>query len=72
MLFGILGSLVVFVLARIVVHFAPALKDTLLFRTQPVNLDLHVVGIQLRINLLIVIGFIAGMAYCLFRGTRQK
>jgi hypothetical protein len=68
-LFGVLGALVFMVLGAVLVHFIPVLKDTLVFRSDFIKLNLHLVAIHIRINLFVLIGFIVGWAVCLFRRT---
>jgi len=68
-LFGFLGALIFLVLGAVLVHFVPALKNTLVFRTNFIKFDLYLVRIHVRSNLFVVIGFIVGWAVCLFRKT---
>lgn len=68
-LFGILGALVFGVLAAVLVHFFPSLKNTVVFRTDVIKLDLHLIAIHIRISLFVLIGFVTGWAFCLFRKT---
>ena len=70
-LFGVLGALVAFLVGKILVQFAPGLKGSVLFETERIDLDLYLIGIQLRINLFVVAGFIAGWAFFLFRRSRR-
>ena len=66
-LFGVLGALVFYVIAAITIHFGPSLKKTLVFRTDTLSFDLVLISVSVRISLFVIIGFIAGWAYCLFR-----
>ncbi|MCX7590439.1 MAG: hypothetical protein N2255_02310 [Kiritimatiellae bacterium] len=66
--FGILGALVFFVIQRILIEFLPSLKDTFVFRTEKVPCDVYFFYGHFRVNLFVVLGFIAGMAFHLFRG----
>lgn len=65
--FGILGALVFFVLDRILLEFFPSLKDIFLFRTEKVSCDVYFFVGHFRVNLFVLIGFILGMAFYLFR-----
>ena len=69
-LFGCLGALIFLVIGVILCEVFPSLKQFVLFKTQNLTADLIVIAITVRFNLFVVIGFIAGWAYCLFRGTR--
>jgi len=66
-LFGILGSLMFYVFGKILTQFFPGWRDALLFESDRINFDLHLIAIQIRISLFVVIGFISGWAFCLFR-----
>ena len=68
-LFGVLGALVFLVIALVLVGIFPGLKKTLLFRTDHINFDLVVIAIRVRISLFVIIGFVAGWAFCLFKGS---
>lgn len=71
-LFGVLGALVFLVVALVLVGLFPALGKTLLFRTDYLNFDLVVVAIRVRISLFVIIGFVAGWAFCLFKGGGRR
>jgi hypothetical protein len=66
-LFGVLGSLVFYIVAALIVHFFPSLKRTLLFRTDTLQFDLVLISVSVRLSLFVIIGFAAGWAFCLFR-----
>lgn len=70
-LFGVLGALIFLVVGVILCEVFESLKNFVLFAKQELNLDLIVIAIQIRFTLFVVIGFIAGWAYCLFKGTRR-
>ena len=69
-LFGVLGALIFLVVAALLCGFFPGLKQFSLFETQQLKFDLVLIAVTVRINLFVVIGFITGWAYCLFRGTK--
>ena len=70
-MFGVLGALLFLVLGAVLGEFFSSLKGTVLFKTQSLKLDLIVVAIHIRITLFVVLGFIVGWAYCLFRGGKR-
>jgi len=72
LLFGGLGALVFLIVSMVLVHFAPRLKDTLLFKTDTLRFDLVVIAVHVRISLFVIIGFAVGWAYCLFRGAPRR
>jgi hypothetical protein len=71
-LFGILGALVFLVLGILLCAIFEGLKTFVLFETREVTIDLIVIAVTLRYNAFVIIGFIVGWAYCLFRGTRPR
>ncbi|MFT5474399.1 MAG: hypothetical protein ACI856_002737 [Kiritimatiellia bacterium] len=66
-LFGILGALSFYLVGAILIHFFATLKKWVFFRTDAVEFELLFINIQLRLNLFVVLGFIVGWAFCLFR-----
>ena len=71
-LFGILGALIFLVIGVILCATFKSLNEFVLFKTRNLTADLIVIAITIRFNLFVVIGFIVGWAYCLFRGTRPS
>lgn len=72
-LFGILGALIFFIIGLILCGIFDGLKGFVLFKTQDLmEADLAILAIKIRFNPFVVIGFILGWAYCLFRGTRWR
>lgn len=69
-LFGVLGALIFFVLARVWITFFPGSRGFFLFDSDKIQFDLYLIAVQVRINLFMVLGFIAGWAFCLFRKGR--
>jgi len=70
-LFGVLGALVFLVLGVILREVFHGLKTSTMFRIHTLRLDLLVIAIHIRVTLFVVVGFIVGWAYCLFKGTRR-
>lgn len=71
-LFGVLGALIFLVVNFTLCELWGGLKNFVLFKVQEISLDLIAIAIQIRFTLFILIGFILGWAYCLFRGTRRS
>ena len=71
-LFGVLGALVFLVIGVILCAAFKSLNEFVLFKTQNLTADLIVVAITIRFNLFVVIGFVLGWAYCLFRGDPPR
>lgn len=71
-LFGVLGALIFLVIGIVLCEFWGGLRDTVLFGIHPLHLDLRAIEITVNINLFVIIGFLLGWAYCLFRGTRRS
>lgn len=71
-LFGVLGALVFLVVNFTLCELWGGLKSFVLFKVQEISLDLIVIAIQVRFTLFVLIGFILGWAYCLFRGTGRS
>ena len=71
-LFGVLGALIALILSALICGFFPGVEQFPLFKVRPLTLNLIIIVIQLHLNLFVLIGFVAGWAYCLFRGGPKK
>ncbi len=71
-LFGVLGALIFLIVSAMLCAFFPSFKQFPLFRVRPLSLDLIIIALYVRLNLFVLIGFVAGWAYCLFRGSPRK
>jgi hypothetical protein len=71
-LFGVLGALIALIVSALICGFLPGMKQFPLFKVRPLTLNLIIIVIQLHLNLFVLVGFVAGWAYCLFRGGLKK
>jgi hypothetical protein len=65
------GPLIFLVIGVLLCEVFGGLKVFVLFRRQPLSADLIVIAVQLRFNLFVLIGFVIGWAFCLFRGGKR-
>ena len=66
-LFGILGALSFYLVGAVLIHFFRNLKHVIFFRTDSIEFELLFINVALRMNLFVILGFIVGWAFCLFR-----
>ncbi len=66
-LFGILGALSFYLTGAVLTHFFKELRRWIFFRTDSIEFELLFINVELRMNLFVILGFIMGWAFCLFR-----